>query len=206
MVKPDEVKHPVQQIATDFGAKGIQESMDGKVEDTFGERVDPSKPTVTLVYANIEDAVHGISMIGEPGSKIQNAEVIAGEDGSYGIRFNVDKPVPKNILFQDVPKRHPALEMEDTQKRLDALPADKVFLRKVLETRIAQLKAEIRSKYGIESPKFGLDAETAKKAVAEVKSGTARRTNESGRARVSDLRGVPDGIFWAWKKRNWTTF
>lgn len=187
MVKPDEQKHPVQQIATEFAASGIRDAMDGEIVETIGDRVDPSKPNVTLYYPGIETAAAGWLKVGDAGAGIQNAELIKGEGDSYGIRFNTEKPVPKHILFQEVPQRYPGLELQDLEAKLAKTPESTPMLRKFLETRIAQLKAQIRTQYGIETPKIGLNPEAAKRAIAEVKNAKTAEGRD-----VPKLRGVPD--------------
>jgi GGDEF domain-containing protein len=189
MVKPEEQKHPVQLLATEYGASGVRKAMDGAIIESYGDRVDPNKPTVVLFYPNIEAVASAAIKIGDSGAAVQGADLIQAPDGSYGLRVNVKGDVPENILYQDVPQRHPGLELQDLEAKLAKTPESTPMLRKFLETRINQLKSQIRSQYGADTPKFGPDAETARKAIAEVKR---ERTSEAGRPRVSDLRGVPD--------------
>ena len=65
-------------------------------------------------------------------------------------------------LDQNAPVRHPDLELEDLEKKLAKTPESTPMLRKFLETRIAQLKSEIRNNSGIESPKAEAKFDPAK--------------------------------------------
>jgi hypothetical protein len=67
-------------------------------------------------------------------------------------------------LDQDAPERHPDLELEDLEKKLAKTPESTPMLRKFLETRIAQLKSEIRNNSGIKSRKVEAKFGPAKQA------------------------------------------
>jgi hypothetical protein len=186
MVKPEEKLHPVQQIAKDLGPKPVQilESIEGAVEDSSGDRVDPSKPMVALVYEDEAEAAQAYLKAAEEGSGVAGVEFVAGKDGKYAVRFNVKTKVPKSILYQDVPVKHPGLRLEDMEAKLKTTTSP--ILKRFLETQIAALKAEIRHE-----PKPEGRPELAKQAIAEVKNAT--RKIEPGRPGVSNLRGVSDG-------------
>ena len=188
MVKPEAALHPVQQLAKDLGPKPVQilESVNGAVEDSSGERVDPSKPMAAFVYGDENSAGEAyVNVIGE-GSGVTGAELVKTADGKYAIRFNVKARVPKDVLYQPLPERNAGLRLEDMEAKLKTTTSP--MLRKFLETQIAALKAEIRNE-----PKPEVKPELAKQAIAEVKRATAGRTANAGGAGVSDLRGVPDG-------------
>jgi hypothetical protein len=97
--KPEDAPHPVVALAKEMGAKSVQESMSGHVEDEAGDRVDPKKPTAVLMYDSLEDAATYFTKIGYEGSKIPGAEIIKGEDGKWGIKFNIDKKLPTDVDY-----------------------------------------------------------------------------------------------------------
>jgi hypothetical protein len=163
------------------------ESIDGAVEDSSGERVDPSKPTAAFVYADEEQAAQAYMKAAEEGSGVAGVELVATKDGKYAVRMNVKTKVPKDVLYQDVPEKHPGLRLEDLEAKLKTTASP--ILQKFLKTQIERLKADIRNE-----PKPQAVPGLAKQAIAEVKRGTEGRTVEQGRAGLSDLRGVPDGV------------
>jgi hypothetical protein len=188
MVKPEAALHPIQQLAKDLGPKPVQilESIDGSVEDSSGERVDPSKPMAAFVYDDEEHAAQAYLKAAEEGSGVAGVEFVQTKDGKYAVRFNVKAKVPKDILYQDAQEKHPGLRLEDMEAKLKTTTSP--ILKKFLETQIGRLKAEIRNE-----PRPQVEPGLAKQAIAEVKRGTEGRKTDTGRAGVSDLRGVPDG-------------
>jgi hypothetical protein len=170
MKKPDEEAHPLQKIAADAGATGIRNTIAGKVEDSAGERVDPRKPSAALVFPDEGSATAFWDQVVSGKGKISNAELIQAEDGSWGVRFNTKTKVPNSVLYQDVPKKHPGLELEEKKKRLAETPASAAMVRKLLQLQIQNLENEIRSKYGAETEPAAKPAEVASQARQEVKN------------------------------------
>jgi len=205
MVKPEEVLHSIIQIAKDLGPTPthVSRGSDWPIIETANDRVDPSKTenTVVLEYPDRDKAAAAFVQAYMEGSGISGVEYLEGPDGKGAIRFNwglpekgsKEKPkeIPNSILYQEVPKRNEQLQIEKLEDLLKKTSAP--FMQQFVRTQIKKLESEIRAKYGVESPKIGLDPEAARKAIAEVKRGTAGRTSDAGRERVSDLRGVPDG-------------
>ena len=101
MTRPEEQKHPIQLIASEFGASGIRKAIDGAVIENYGERVDPTKPTITLFYPDIEAVAAAAIKVGDPGASIQGADLIQAADGTYGLRINVKEKTPEHILYQE---------------------------------------------------------------------------------------------------------
>ena len=172
MKKPSEEKHPLVQLATDLGGKGIATSMAGKVEDSVGERVDPRKPTAVVKFGTQEEAATAAwGIVGKEGAKIQNAELIQSPEGEWGIRFNTKTKVPPDVLYQEVPEKHPGVELEDLQKRINAVPSYKTMERKLLQLKIDNLKNRIRAQYAAEEEQPMAEAELPKAVRDEVKRG-----------------------------------
>jgi hypothetical protein len=167
MKKPSEERHPLVKLANDMGATGVTSTMGGKVEDSVGERVDPKKPSAILTFGTQEEAATAAwAMVGRAGSKIQNAELIQSPEGQWGIRFNTTTKPPADILNQALPPKHPGLELEDLQKRLNATPSFKMMERRLLQLKIDNLKNRIRAEHGAELPE-PQSAETVPQAVRE---------------------------------------
>jgi hypothetical protein len=124
---PSQEPHPVVKMATELGATGVRDAIDGKVEDESGDRVDPKKPVAVLTFPSMESAVSSFAAMGTEGSKINGAELIHAADGSWAIKINTPVKVPKDVLFQDLPERHPGLILEDLEKRLKATPTFKTM-------------------------------------------------------------------------------
>ena len=122
---------------------------------------------------------------GTENSKIQNAELIAAEDGSYGIRINTTSKVPTDVLYQEVPRKHPGIELEETKKKLAATPASAPMVRRLLELKVQNLENEIRAKYGAEERKPTETKQASQEALKEKKNASTRV--------VHDLRRLPEG-------------
>ena len=108
IVKPEEQPHPVVTLARELGGTGLRESIDGKVVDEIGDRVDPKKPTVTIAFSS-EEAAEAAAING----KVKGGQIIEGKDGTWGVKINTPTKVPKSSLFQSLPERHPGLQLED---------------------------------------------------------------------------------------------
>lgn len=186
LTKPEDEPHPVVKIAQEAGAAGLRKSFAGKVEDTVGDRVDQKKNTVVLFYPSADAAMPAWADVGTEKSKIQDAELIAGEDGSYGIRINTPNKVPTDVLYQEVTRKHPGIELEEVKKKLAATPESAPMVRKLLQLKVQNLENEIRAKYGAEERKPTETKEAAKAAIQEKKNaGTSKQT-------VSDLRRLSE--------------
>ena len=103
--KPEETPHPLQKLARDMNADGIKESIDGRVDESIGNRVDPKKPTMAAIYNTEEAAKTAFLQIIEGTSKIENAELIQSTDGKWAIRFNTETKPPRDILNQGLPEK-----------------------------------------------------------------------------------------------------
>jgi hypothetical protein len=182
---PLDQPHPLSKLASDMGATGLRKTFAGKVEDTIGDRVDPKKPMAVLFYPDIEKAASGWSRMTEPGSKIDGAEFIHGENDSYGIRFNTDAKIPNDVLYQEIQPKHPGIQLEELKKRLATVPANAPMVRKLVERQIQNLENEIRAKYGAEERKPVDTAEVAKAAVEEKKNANQQQA-------VSNVRRLPE--------------
>jgi hypothetical protein len=148
MKKPSEEPHPIQRQAADAGASGIRNTFSGKVEDSAGPRIDPRQPVAVFVFPDANRAATYWSTLAT-GDK--PAELIQGDGGEWGVRFNTKAKVPSNVLYQDVPRKHPGIELEEKKKRLAATPDSAPMLRKMLQAQIQGLENEIRAKYGAET-------------------------------------------------------
>ena len=179
-----------------LGAKGLKKTFEGHVEDSVGDRIDPKKPTAVLVFKNMEDAVAAFAPMGTEASKIESAELIQAPDGQWGIRINTKTQPPPDILNQDVPPRHPALRLEELQKRLAATPTFKAMERKLIQLQIDNLKKLIREKYEAESPEPEPQPELAKQVLQEVKNGKDSERLRKGTNAVPGLQrpSIPRGI------------
>ena len=185
LTAPKDEPHPVSKLARDVGATGIRQTFAGKVEDTVGDRVDPKKPTAVLFFPSQETANAAWLEVGTEGSKIQNAELIAAEDGSYGIRINTPSKIPTDVLYQEVPRKHPGIELEETRKKLAATPATAPMVRRLLELKVKNLENEIRAKYGVEERKPESAKQAAQEALKEKKDAPATRV-------LHDVRRLPE--------------
>ena len=193
MKKPSEEPHPIVAIAKDMGATGIKKSIEGKVEDSIGERVDPKKPVAVVTFGDNDTAVSAWKNLER--NKIENAELIKTPDDKMGIRFNTKTKVPPDVLYQDVPEKHPALRLEELESRLRSLPAHKMMERRLLELQVENLKNKIRAQYGAENLDQKSDPEVAQQALEEKNGKTnSTRAANNGVSGVQDLRragGIP---------------
>ena len=89
---------------------------------------------------------------------------------AIGNRGTFDQNDP-SILYQDVPQKHPGIELEETKKRLAATPESTPMIRKLLQLKIKNLENEIRSKYGAETEPVEAAPEVPKEALREVRNG-----------------------------------
>lgn len=103
--KPEEAPHPLQKIARDMGGIGLKETIEGRVVDSIGDRVDPKKPTAVVIFKSEESAASAYTGIINGDSKIEHAELLETPDGKFGIKFNTATKMPKSILFQDLPEK-----------------------------------------------------------------------------------------------------
>jgi len=178
MKMPEDTPHPIAKLASDTKAIGIAKAMEGRVEDSVGDRVDPKKPVVVLRYPGIEDAVAAWATAGEEGSKIQNAELIQAPDGTWGIKFNTKAPVPSSVLYQLLPDKHPGVRLQELEEA--KRKTTNITLRKALDMQIENLKNEIRSKHGVEPSQPKKEPEVAAKALEEIKNAKATERIRTG--------------------------
>ena len=128
-------------LASKAGAKGLRESLEGKVEDSVGERIDPRKPTAVLTFDTPEAAIAAWAEIGTEGSKIKDAELVHSPEDVWGIKFNTKTKVPSAVLYQELPERHPGLQLEDLKKELARTPSYKTGIRQLLQLKNRQPRA-----------------------------------------------------------------
>lgn len=157
------------RLAREMGAKGAAKRMPGSVEDSIGDRVDPRKAIINLVFDSQEAATAAALQL-TGGGKVDGAEIIKGVTGKWGVKINV--PEDKGKLMQELPERHPGLQLEDLEKRLKAIPSFKIMERKLLQVQIDNLKNRIRADYGVEDREPKSAPEVAKAAVKEATRGT----------------------------------
>lgn len=190
--RPEEEKHPLVKDAAAVGATGLRNTLAGKVEDSVGARVDPRKPVAAYTFP---DQAAAVAAWDRMVSKLDAGELIEGSDGTWGIRFNTKAKVPTDVLYQDVPPRHIALELERAKKELAETPESSPMIRKLRQLRVQNLENEIRSRFGAEETAAQPAAEAAKDALREVKNGRTNAVREGthGDPRVSDAR-KPEGI------------
>jgi hypothetical protein len=189
--RPEEEPHPLVKMATEVGAKSVQNTLAGKVEDSIGTRVDPRRPTAAFLFPDQAAALAAWDKI-VSGGKVEGAELIQSGDDIWGIRFNTKAKLPPTALYQDLPARHPGLELEDLKKRLRDTPPSAPMLRKLLEVRVQNLENEIRSRAGAEAEPRVDPAPAAKEALQEIKNG--KQTTDTVRAGVDgNSRVQPPG-------------
>ena len=145
----------------------------------MGERIDPRKPTAVLTFDTPEAAIAAWAEIGTEGSKIKDAELVHSPEDVWGIKFNTKTKVPSAVLYQELPERHPGLQLEDLKKRLAATPSYKTMERQLLQLKIGNLEREIRSRFGAKEEPAEAQPEVAPKALEEVKNGRADRVREA---------------------------
>jgi hypothetical protein len=180
MRRPEDTPHPIATAAAKAGADGIRNVFAGKVEDTVGERVDPRKPVLVFMFKDEGGVAPFWTQVGTDAT-VKGAELIRAEDGTYGVRFNTTAKVPSNVLYQDAPKMHPGIELEELKKRLASTPGTAPMLRKLLQLEIANKENEIRAKYGNEEPAPQDVKPIAKEALKEAKDGKPVREAVDGK-------------------------
>jgi hypothetical protein len=195
MKRPEAEPHPLTKIASQMGAVGIRKAIDGTVEDSIGDRVDPKKPTAVLVFKSPEDAMSAYTQIGTKGSKIDSAELIKTPEG-YAIKFNTKSAIPANVLYQDVPPVHPGIRLDELEKRLKDTPSFDVMKRRLIQLQIDNLKKQIRDRFGAESEAPQSQPELPAKVLQEVKGGKSDRVREgangvSGNQEPRRAGGIP---------------
>jgi hypothetical protein len=104
IVRPEEQPHPVVTLARELGGTGLRESIDGKVVDEVGDRVDPKKPVVVIMFPSEEEATSAVSRIADGKDKINGAELIHGKDGTWAMKISAATKIPRGSLFQELPK------------------------------------------------------------------------------------------------------
>jgi hypothetical protein len=186
--KPADEPHPVVKLARELGGNGLRESIDGKIVDEVGDRVDPKKPTAVITFPSEEAAVASVTEIAGGKGKIAGAELIHGNDGTWGVKINAPAKVPRSVLYQDVPERHPGLQLEDLEKRLSTTPPFKTFERRLLQMQIDNLKNRIRSEAGIEDRNEKREPELPKQVLQEVKGA---QEADRGRKPNDGVSGIP---------------
>jgi hypothetical protein len=174
IVKPEDQPHPVVTLARELGGTGLRDSIDGKVVDEVGDRVDPKKPSVTITFSSEGDASAAIGS-----DKIKGGQIIEGKDGTWGVKINTTSKVPKGSLFQGLPERHPGLQLEDLEKRLKETPSYKTFERRLLQMQIDNMRNRIRADHGVEPLAPKTEPELPKQVIQEAKNA---KTADRGRA------------------------
>jgi hypothetical protein len=174
IVRPEDQPHPVVKLARELGGTGLRDSIDGKVVDEVGDRVDPKKPSVTITFSSEGDASAAIGS-----DKIKGGQIIEGKDGTWGVKINTTSKVPKGSLFQGLPERHPGLQLEDLEKRLKETPSYKTFERRLLQMQIDNMRNRIRADHGVEPLAPKTEPELPKQVIQEAKNA---KTADRGRA------------------------
>jgi hypothetical protein len=174
IVRPEDQPHPVVKLARELGGTGLRDSIDGKVVDEVGDRVDPKKPSVIITFSSEGDASAAIGS-----DKIKGGQIIEGKDGTWGVKINTTSKVPKGSLFQGLPERHPGLQLEDLEKRLKETPSYKTFERRLLQMQIDNMRNRIRADHGVEPLAPKTEPELPKQVIQEAKNA---KTADRGRA------------------------
>lgn len=186
--RPEEEPHPLVKMARELGGNGLRESIDGKVVDEVGDRVDPKKPVAVITFPSEKEAVSSIAKIAGGGGNINGAELIQGDDGIWGVKINTATKPPRSVLYQPLPERHLGLQLEDLEKRMKELPSFKTFERRLLQMQIESLKNRIRADHNVEERKEQIDPELPKQVLQEVRN--AKETDR-GRKPHDGVSGVP---------------
>jgi hypothetical protein len=174
IVKPEDQPHPVVKLARELGGTGLRESIDGKVVDEVGDRVDPKKPSVTIAFPTEAAAVTASTS-----PTVKGGQIIEGKDGTWGVKINTPTKVPKGSLFQGLPEKHSGLQLEDLEKRLKETPSFKTFERRLLQMQIDNMKNRIRAEHGAEPLAPKAQPELPKQVIQEAKNA---KTADRGRA------------------------
>lgn len=182
IVKPEDQPHPVVTLARELGGIGLKDSIEGKVIDEVGDRVDPKKPIATMTFPNQEAALAAVT-----DKRVKGAQIIEGKDGTWGVKINTAGKVPKTSLFQELPERNLGLQLEDLEKRLKETAPYKTFERRLVQGQIDRLKARIRSDAGLDEPEPQRDPELPKQVMQEVKNA---KTADRGRVANDDVNGL----------------
>ena len=106
-------------------------------------------------------------------------QVIDVQHSDKGVEFD---RMRKELVESPPKPKQEGLRLEDMEAKLRTTTSP--ILKRFLETQIAAMKAEIRAKCGVNSPKNGPNPESAKRAIAVVKRERAGRD--------TGLRSVPD--------------
>ena len=174
IVRPEDEPHPAVTLARELGGTGLRESIDGKVIDEVGDRVDPKKPVVTVTFPSEADAVAFVT-----NDRVKGGQLIEGSDGTWGVKINTTGKVPKGSLFQGLPERNPVLQLEDLEKRLKDTASYKTFERRLVQGQIDRLKAKIRTDAGLDEPEPQRDPELPKQVMQEAQECQSSRQRKS---------------------------
>lgn len=178
--KPTEETHPIQKTAKDLGATGIRKAISGNVLKSFGGYINPLTSAV-LRFPDLESSA--LAWI-DADRHFADAELVDAKDGTYGIRFNTKDKIPNDVLYQDAPKKHPGIELEELEAKLKT--TTQPMIKRLLELRIQNLKNEVRASRGIEPLTRTPAPEVAKAAIQEVKDAKLRGVSD-----VNTRPGLP---------------
>ena len=138
-----------------------------------------------------------MSRIASGKDKISGAELIQGNDGTWGVKINTATKPPRSALYQSLPERHPGLQLEDLEKRMRELPSFKTFERRLLQMQIDNLKNRIRADHNVEEKNEQHDPELTKQVMQEAKNAKATdrgRKADDGTSRLPKpprVGGIP---------------
>lgn len=178
------IRHPFemnadqwQRIVMNGSADGEPQSLENKLKYIQSQRALLEK-----------QGYDGVRIIGNPKYQDSMTEEYGWDNwvafkpeqikSGIGNRGTFD-PLNPDILYQDAPRKHPGIELEEKEAWLKK--ETNPMLRKLLEIRIQNLRNEIRAKYGVEAPAKVAAPEVAKAALKEIKD-----------ARAADIRRVPN--------------